>query len=115
VFVDGRGLPDDMQPAWLGYSVGHWDGGTLVIETAGQNDRTWIDTGGHPHTEQLRVTERFTRRNFGSMDLEITINDPGAYTKPWTAKYSLRLMPDTEILEYVCTENNKDVEHLVGK
>lgn len=115
VFIDGRGFPADMQPTWLGYSIGRFEGDTFVIETAGQNDKTWVDTGGHPHTEQLHVTEKFTRRNFGSMDLEITINDPGAYKKPWTARYQLRLMPDTEILEYVCTENNKDVEHLVGK
>jgi hypothetical protein len=111
VFIDGRGFPEEMQPAWLGYSVGRFEGDTLVIETRGQNDKTWIDTGGHPHTEQLVVTERFRRRNFGNMDLEITIDDPGAYRQPWTARYSLRLLPDTEILEYVCTENNKDIEH----
>lgn len=115
VFIDGRGFPEDMQPSWLGYSIGRFEGDTLVIETRGQNDKTWVDTGGHPHTEQLVVTERFHRRDFGNMDLEITIDDPGAYRKPWTAKYSLRLLPDTEILEYVCTENNKDIEHLVGK
>jgi hypothetical protein len=115
IFIDGRKFPEDMQPAWLGYSIGHWDGDTLVVETAGQNDKTWLDTGGHPHTEQLRVTERFHRRNFGTIDLETTIDDPGAYSKPWTVKYELRYMPDTELLEYLCTENNKDVEHLVGK
>lgn len=115
IFTDGRGFPEDMQPNWLGYSIGHWEGDTLVVETAGQNDKTWIDTGGRPHSEQLRVTERFHRRNFGTIDLEVTINDPGAYTKPWTVKYEVRLLPDTELIEYVCTENNKDVEHLVGK
>ncbi len=104
-----------MQPTWLGYSVGRWDGDTLVVETAGQNDKTWLDTGGRPHSEQLRVTERYRRRNFGVIDLETTINDPGAYAKPWTVKYELWLLPDTELIEYVCTENNKDVEHLVGK
>jgi hypothetical protein len=115
IFIDGRKLPEDMQPSWLGYSVGHWEGDTLVIETAGQNDKSWIDSGGHPHTEQLRVTEKWHRRNFGTIDLETTINDPGAYSKPWTVTYTLTLMPDTELLEYVCNENNKDVEHLVGK
>lgn len=115
IFIDGRSLPADMQPTWLGYSVGHWDGDTLVVETAGQNDKSWIDSGGHPHSEQLRVIEKFRRRNFGTIDLETTIDDPGAYSKPWTVKFELRYVPDTELLEYVCTENNKDVEHLVGK
>ncbi len=115
IFTDGRKFPQDMQPAWLGYSIGHWDGDTLIVETAGQNDKSWLDSGGHPHSEQLRVTEKFHRRNFGTIDLETTIDDPGAYSKSWTVNYELRLMPDTELLEYVCTENNKDVEHLVGK
>jgi hypothetical protein len=115
VFIDGRPFPEDMQPSWLGYSVGHFEGDTLVIETRGQNDKTWIDTGGHPHSEQLRVTEKLRRVNFGRIELEVTIDDPGAYAKPWTVRYPLVLMPDTELIEYVCTENNKDVEHLVGK
>lgn len=115
VFIDGRPFPEDMQPNWLGYSVGHFEGDTLVIETRGQHDKSWIDTGGHPHSEQLRVTEKFRRVNFGRIELEITIDDPGAYTKPWTARYPLVYVPDTELIEYVCTENNKDVEHLVGK
>jgi hypothetical protein len=115
VFIDGRAFPEDMQPNWLGYCVGHFEGDTLVIETRGQSDKTWIDTGGHPHSEQLRVTEKFRRRNFGNIDLEVTIDDPGAYAKPWTVRYPLVYMPDTELIEYVCTENNKDVEHLVGK
>lgn len=115
IFTDGRGFPEEMQPAWLGYSIGRWEGDTLVVETAGQNDKTWLDTSGHPHSEQLRVTEKFRRRNFGTIDLETTIDDPGAYAKPWTVQYELRYLPDTELLEYVCTENNKDIEHLVGK
>jgi hypothetical protein len=115
IFTDGRPFPDDPNPAWLGYSVGHWDGDTLVVETRGQNDKTWLDSGGHPHTEQLRVTERFRRLDFGHMTLQTTIDDPGAYSKPWTVSYGLVLVPDTELLEYVCTENNKDVYHLVGK
>lgn len=115
IFTDGRPLPVDAQPTWMGYSVGHWDGDTLVVETIGFNDKTWIDTGGHPHSEALHVTERFTRRDFGHIALQITIDDPKAYTKPWTVSYELRLLPDTELLEYVCTENNKDLQHLVGK
>ncbi|MEP7353307.1 MAG: hypothetical protein ABI824_08785 [Acidobacteriota bacterium] len=115
IFIDGRPFPPSMNPSWIGYSVGHWDGDVLVVETRGQNDLSWIDSGGHPHTEQLVVTERFHRINLGTIELETTIDDPGAYSKPWTVRYNLTLMPDTELIEYVCTENNKDVEHLVGK
>ena len=115
IFTDGRKIPDDPNPTWMGYSVGHWDGDTLVVETAGFNDKTWIDTGGHPHTDALRVTERFHRRDYGHIDLQTTIDDPKAYTRPWTVNYELRLMPDTELLEYLCTENNRDTQHLVGK
>ncbi len=113
IFTDGRPLPADPNPTWMGYSVGHWDGDTLVVESSGFNDRTWIDTGGHPHSEALRVTERFLRRDFGHITLQTTIDDPKAYTKPWTVSYDLRLLPDTELLEYVCTENNKDMQHIV--
>jgi hypothetical protein len=115
IFTDGRPIPKDPQPTWMGYSVGHWDGDTLVVDVAGFNDQTWLDTGGHPHTDALHVTERFRRRDYGHMNLQITIDDPKAYTKPWTVSYELALLPDTELLEYLCTENNKDVQHLVGK
>lgn len=115
IFTDGRALPQDPNPTWMGYSVGHWDGDTLVVETAGLNDKTWLDTGGRPHSEALHVTERFTRRDLGHMNLQITIDDPKAYTKPWTVSYPINLMPDTELLEYVCNENNVDTRHLVGK
>lgn len=115
IFIDGRSLPADPNPAWMGYSVGHWDHDTLVVDSAGFNDKTWIDTGGHPHTDALHVSERYTRRDFGHITLQTTIDDPKTYTKPWTATYEIRLMPDTELLEYLCTENNKDVQHLVGK
>ncbi len=115
IFMDGRELPKDPNPTWFGYSVGHWDGDTLVVDTAGMNDKTWIDTGGHPHSEALHVTERFTRKDFGHIELQIKIDDPKAYTKPWTVTYGLTLMPDTEMLEYVCNENNVDTKHLVGK
>lgn len=115
IFTDGRQLPKDPNPSWMGYSVGRWDGDTLVVDTAGFNDKTWIDTGGHPHSDALHVTERFHRKDVGHMDLQITIDDPKAYTRPWTVTYPLTLMPDTELLEYLCTENNKDLAHLVGK
>jgi hypothetical protein len=115
IFTDGRSLPTDPNPTWMGYSVGRWEGDTLVVESAGFNDSTWLDTGGHPHTDALHVTERYHRRDLGHMDLQITINDPKAYTKPWTVSYPLQLLPDTELLEYVCNENNKDIQHLVGK
>lgn len=115
IFTDGRALPKDPNPTWLGYSTGRWDGDTLVVETAGFNDRSWLDSGGHPHSDQLHTIEYFHRRDLGHIDFRVTIDDPKAYTKPWTASYEIRLVPDTELMEYVCAENNKDLEHLVGK
>jgi hypothetical protein len=114
VFTDGRPLPKDPQPAWLGYSVGRWEGNTFVVETNGLNDQTWLDDGGHPHSEALRLTERFTRRDFGHMNIQMTIDDPQAYTKPWTVTVPKNLMADTELIEFMC-ENEKDFVHLVGK
>jgi hypothetical protein len=113
VLTDGRGLPKDPNPSWQGYSVGHWDGETLVIESAGFNDKTWLDIGGHPHTEDLRVTERFHRTDFGHMQLKTTFDDPKAYARPWTVSIEVELVPDTELLEYVCNENEKDFQHFV--
>jgi hypothetical protein len=115
IFTDGRALPKDPNPAWMGYSVGHWEEGAFVVETSGFGDNAWLDNFGHPGTEMLHVTERFRRKNFGQMDLEVTINDPKAYTKPWTVVLPFKLLPDSELLEYVCSENNKDLPHLVGK
>ena len=114
VLTDGRPLPDKHNPAWLGYSVGRWDGDTFVVETSGFNDITWLDDGGHPHTEQLHVTERYRRLDFGHMQIEITVDDPGAYTAPWKATIPKQLVPDTELIEWIC-ENEKDYVHLVGK
>ena len=107
IFTDGRGLPKVMNPTWMGYSIGRWQGDEFVVETAGFNDQGWLDNGGHPNTERLRVTERFRRRDFGHMDIEITIDDPGAYVKPWTVTLPLALQADTELLEYICSENNR--------
>jgi hypothetical protein len=115
VFLDGRSLPDDPNPSWMGYSVGRWDGDTLVVTSAGFNDRTWLDIPGHPHTEALRVTERFRRVNVGTMRLEMTFEDPRTYTKPWTIAVDVNLVPDTELLENVCNENEKDRTRLVGR
>ena len=108
IFTDGRSLPPaDAQPTWQGYSIGRWEKDSLVVETAGFNGLSWLDMSGHPATEALRVTERFTRRNVGRMDLQITIDDPKAYTKPWTVNQSLRLLPEDELIEHICEENNK--------
>jgi len=107
ILIDGRALPDDPQPTWIGYSVGRWEGNTMIIESAGFNDRTWLDYAGHPHTEALRTTERYTRKDFGHMDIQITYNDPKAYSRPWTITMKAELMADTELLENVCNENDK--------
>ena len=115
IFLDGRALPKDPNPSWMGYSVGHWDGDTLVVESTGFNDRSWLDMGGHPHTEGLRTTERFRRTSFGRMDVAVTFDDPKAYAKPWTISFGARLAADTEMLEYVCNEDEKDRSHLVGR
>jgi hypothetical protein len=115
IFTDGRALPIDPNPTWLGYSVGHWDKDTFVVQTSGFVDNSWLDNGGHPGTSAMHVTERFHRRDFGHMDIQMTIDDPKAYTKPWTVKQVANLQPDTELLEYICEENNRDVGHFVGK
>jgi hypothetical protein len=115
IFLDGRELPKDPNPDWMGYSVGHWEGDTLVIESIGFNDRTWLDDDGHPHTEALRVTERIHRSDYGHMEVIRTLVDPGALAEPWTVPVKLELYADTEPLEYVCNENERDRDHLVGK
>jgi len=115
IFLDGRALPKDPNPSWMGYSVGRWEGDTLVVESTGFNERSWLDMGGHPHTESLRTTERFRRTSFGHMELQVTFDDPGAYKKPWTVAFNVNLAPDTEMIEFVCNENEKDRAHLVGR
>jgi len=112
VLTDGRPLPEDPNPTWMGYSVGHWDEDTLVVENAGFNDQTWLDAG-HPHSEELRVTEQFRRKDFGRMDLKMTFSDPKIYSRPFSIDVELELVPDTELLEYVCNENEKDVKHFL--
>jgi hypothetical protein len=115
VFTDGRALPQEAEPTWMGYSVGTWEGNQLVVRTTGFNDKTWLDIAGHPVTEELKVTERFRRRDFGHLDLEITIDDAKAYTRPWTVNVGATLLPDTDLIEFVCNENERDLPHLVGK
>jgi hypothetical protein len=115
VYLDGRALPKDPNPTWLGYSVGHWDGDTLVVETTGFNGKTWLDQAGHPTTDALHVTERYRRRDFGHLDIQVTIDDPKAYTKPWTVTEPIQLLPDTDLIEFVCNENEKDLKHLGKK
>ena len=115
IFMDGRKLPKDPNPTWMGYSVGRWEGDTLVVESNGFVENNWIDNNGHPGTESLRLTERFHRRDYGHIDLQLTIDDPKAYTKPWTVNLVFNAAPGTELIEYVCDENEKDLKHLVGK
>ena len=115
IFTDGRPLPKNPMPTWMGYSIGHWDKDTFVVETIGQNGRTWLDMKGLPGTEALRVTERYSRPKIGHMDIAVTIDDPKAYTKPWTIKMNQTIKLDTDLLDYICLENEKDLQHLVPK
>jgi hypothetical protein len=116
VFTDGRPLPPaDVQPTWMGYSIGRWEGDTFVVDTIGQNGKTWLDMRGLPATEALRVTERFTRPTLGRINIDVTIDDKMAYTKPWSVKLAWRLVPDTDLIESICEENNRDLPHMVGK
>jgi hypothetical protein len=108
VFTDGRAAPgDDPQPWWYGYSVGHWDGDALVVETTGLRDGGWLDVYGTPLTDAARVTERFRRPSYGRLEIDVTIDDPKVYTKPWTVRVNQRIMPDQELLEFVCLENQR--------
>jgi hypothetical protein len=115
IFTDGRPLPADPNPSWNGYSSGKWEGDTLVVQTTGFRDALWLDTGGSPLTDAARVTERFRRVNYGTLEIELTIDDPKAYTKPWTIRVTQIIAPDTELLDYICLENEKDVRHLEGR
>jgi hypothetical protein len=113
IFTDGRVLPKEFElPAYLGYSAGHWEGDVLVVETAGFNDKAPLDAMGHPHSEALRVTERFHRRDFGHLDVEMTFSDPKMYTKPFTIKVPHDLLADADLFEMFCSENEKDAAHM---
>jgi hypothetical protein len=111
IYTDGRKLPEDPQPSWLGYSVGKWDRDTLVVNTAGFNDKAWLDVLGHPRSEAMHLVERYHRRDFGHLDVEMTFEDPKMYTKPFSIKVTHQLIPDSDILEYFCAENEKDRAH----
>jgi hypothetical protein len=115
IFIDGRTHPADPQPSWLGYSVGRWEGDSLVVDTMGFNDRGWLDAFGHPHSEALHIVERFHRRDFGHLDVRVTVDDPKTYTRPFTIQFTERLMPDAELIESFCPENEKDATHLASK
>ena len=116
IFTDGRALPNnDPQPWFFGYSVGRWEGDTLVIETIGFKDAGWLDINGSPLSEKARTVERFRRPTYGTIEIEQTVDDPVNYTRPFTTRLNWRLMPDTEIMEMVCLENNQSIHHLVGK
>ncbi len=114
IWLDGRKQPVDPNPTYLGYSTGKWEGDTLVVDTIGFNDRTWLDAAGHPHGEKMHVTEKFTRTDSNTLKVEATIDDPDYYTKPWTVVTFANWYPNQEILEYICQENNRDLKHLVG-
>jgi len=115
IFTDGRPVLSDAQPTWLGYSAGKWDGDTLVVVTTGFREGLWADNNGTPLTGAAKITERFRRPNFGKLEVEVTVDDPKAYTKPWTVTVNQSIMLDTDLLEYVCTEGERDVSHMVGK
>ena len=112
IHTDGRPLPKDPQPSWMEYSVGKWEGDRLLVETIGFNEMGWLDQDGHPRSESLRIRETYHRRDFGHMDLEVTIEDPQYYTRPFTVKSVLNLIPDTDVLKNVCSENEKDRVHI---
>lgn len=116
IFMDGRKLPNnDPEPWWYGYSIGHWDGDTLVVETTGFRDDVWLDVEGSPLTSSGKMTERFTRTDYGNLEIVVTVEDPKAYTKPWTVKVHQRIMLNTDLIEFICQENEKDAQHLTAK
>jgi hypothetical protein len=115
IFTDGRPLPVDPNPSWVGYSSGTWEGDTLVVQTTGFRDGLWLDANGSPLTESARVTERFHRVSFGKMEVDVTVDDLKAYRTPWTVRLNQFIVLDTDLLDYICNENEKDAKHLVGK
>jgi len=115
IFLDRKEHLKNLEPLWYGDSIGHWEGDTLVVDSVGFNDKFWFDMAGHPHTTGLHVVEKYRRRDYGNLDIEVTIDDPGAYAKPWVSKRLSTLETGIDISEYICNENNSDVLHLVGK
>ena len=115
IYTDGRKLPADPMPTWLGYSVGKWEGDTLTVDSSGFNDRGWLDARGHTHSESLHLTERFHRIDFGHMQVRLTIDDPATYTHPFTVTLKQHLMADSDLLESFCAENEKDAAHVPSR
>jgi hypothetical protein len=115
IYTDGRKLPADPMGTWLGYSVGRWEGDTLVVDTMGFNDRSWLDTRGHGHSEDMQVEERFYRRDYGHLEVTVTVTDPKMFTRPVTINFVEDLLPDTDVFEHICGENEKDRAHLQGR
>jgi hypothetical protein len=115
IFTDGRPMPVDPSPSWNGFSTGKWDGDTLVVETNGLRDGAWLDRNGSPMTDAAKMTERFRRINYGRLEIELTVDDPKAYTKPWTVTLNQQIVLNTELLDYFCNDNEKDAQHAVGK
>ncbi len=115
VYTDGRQHPKDINPSYMGDAIGHWDGDTLVVDTVGFNDGTWLDQVGHPHSDVLHVIERYTRTDSMTLHYEVTIDDAKTYAKPWTSSFDVPWEAGWDIMEYICQENNKDLHHLVGK
>jgi hypothetical protein len=115
IFTDGRALPSDLTPTPNGYSVGRWDGDSLLVQTAGFRDGTWLDRNGSPMTDAAKMTERFRRVNYGRLEVDLTIDDPKAYARPWTVTLRQQVVLDTELMDYHCTDNEKDAAHMVGK
>jgi len=111
IFLDGRRPVEDAVPRYMGYSTGRWDGDALVVDTVGFSDHHWLDAMGHPLTAQLRLTERFRRPTAGHLEIEVTVDDPGAYTRPFSYTIKSTLMPDEDLLEYFCADNEKDAQH----
>jgi hypothetical protein len=117
VFLDGRAHPKELEPTWLGHSIGRWEGDTLVVDTVGFNDKSWLGiiVNPYPHTEMMHVVERYRRPDLGHLELEMTVEDPGALQKPWVVKRAANLDPTDEIMENICNENEKDLKHLPDK
>jgi hypothetical protein len=115
IFTDGRPLPPVDMPSFKGYSSGKWEGDTLVVQTIGFNDNMWLDRSGSPVTDAAKITERFRRVNYGTMEIEMTIDDPKAYAHPWTIKLIHKVVLDTDLIDYMCVENERDLGRLLGK
>jgi hypothetical protein len=115
IFTDGRPLPTDPQPSWNGYSTGRWEGDTLVVETIGFRDGIWLDKFGSPMTDAAKMIERIRRVNYGNLEIDVNVDDPKAYTQPWTVHLKQFIVLNTDLLDYLCLENEKDLKHMVGK